>query len=210
VTDTVSVLRRLTRERPERPPGERCDMCMAAIADEHSHVVDIRNRALMCTCRPCALLFDRQGADLAFKTVPDRYLAFVDFTLSLGQWDDLAIPVGMAFFFSHSTLGKIVAFYPSPAGATESELSLAAWDGIVEANPGLRTLNDDVEAILLRKSGDDVECFLVPIDACYELVGIVRQRWSGFQGGDEVWRCIDEFFAELEDRAAGRNRGRRA
>jgi hypothetical protein len=201
MTDTVAVLRRLTGERPVRPPGERCEMCVAPIADEHSHVVDIRNRALMCTCRPCALLFDRQGADLAFKTVPDRYLSFPDFSLSLGQWDDLAIPVGVAFFFSHSTLGKVVAFYPSPAGATESELPLAAWDGIVDANPGLRTLIDDVEALLLRKRGDDVECFLVPIDACYELVGHLRKLWRGFDGGEEMHRRLDEFFADVKARS---------
>jgi hypothetical protein len=201
MNDTVSVLRRLTSERPARPPGERCDMCVAPIGDEHSHVVDIRNRALMCTCRPCALLFDRQGADLAFKTVPDRYLRFEGFALSLGQWDDLAIPVGMAFFFSHSTLGKVVAFYPGPAGATESELSLSAWDGIVEANPGLRTLNDDVEALLLRKQGDDVECFLVPIDACYELVGHLRKGWRGFDGGNEVHERLDAFFADIVARS---------
>jgi hypothetical protein len=197
VTDTVSVLRRITSERPVTPPGERCEMCMAPMGTEHSHVVDIRNRGLMCTCRPCALLFDRQDADLAFKTVPDRYLVFPDFQLSAGQWDDLAIPVGVAFFFSHSTLGKVVAFYPSPAGATESELSLAAWDGIVAANPALGTLVDDVEALLLRKRADDVECFLVPIDACYELVGYLRQLWRGFDGGAEVHERLDAFFDQI-------------
>jgi Family of unknown function (DUF5947) len=201
VTDTVSVLRRITSERPVRPPGERCEMCVAPIADEHSHVVDIRNRSLMCTCRPCALLFDRQGADLAFKTVPDRYLTFTDFRLSQGQWDDLAIPVGMAFFFSHSGLGKMVGFYPSPAGATESELPLEAWDGIVAANPMLATMSDDVEALLLRKHDDDVECFLVPIDACYELVGHLRKLWRGFDGGDEARERLELFFADIVARS---------
>jgi hypothetical protein len=201
MTDTVSVLRRLTGERPARPPGERCEMCVAPIADEHSHVVDVSNRALMCTCRPCALLFDRQGADLAFKTVPDRYLRFPDFALSQGQWDDLAIPVGIAFFFSHSTLGKVVAFYPSPAGATESELSLDAWDGIVAANPALGTLAVDVEALLLRKREDDIECFLVPIDACYELVGHLRKLWRGFDGGNEVHQRLETFFGDIAARS---------
>jgi hypothetical protein len=201
MTDMVSVLRRLTGERPVRPPGERCEMCVAPMGEDHSHVVAIRNRALMCTCRPCALLFDRQGADLAFKTVPDRYLRFPDFALSQGQWDDLAIPVGVAFFFSHSTLGKVVAFYPSPAGATESELSLDAWGGIVTANPALATLTDDVEALLLRKREDDVECFLVPIDACYELVGHLRKLWRGFDGGNDVHQRLEEFFDDLAARS---------
>ncbi len=201
MTDTLSVLRRIASDRPARPAGERCDMCVAPIADEHSHVVDIRNRALMCTCRPCALLFDRQGADLAFHTVPDRYLRFPDFALSQGQWDDLAIPVGVAFFFSHSTLGKVVAFYPSPAGATESELPLDAWDGIVAANPALDILVDDVEALLLRKRDDDIECFLVPIDACYELVGHLRRLWRGFDGGSDVHDRLEEFFDDVAARS---------
>jgi hypothetical protein len=197
----MSVLRRITSEREVRSPGERCDMCVAPIGDEHSHVVDIRNRALMCTCRPCALLFDRDGADLAFKTVPDRFLTFPDFALSQGQWDDLAIPVGVAFFFSHSTLGKVVAFYPSPAGATESELSLDAWGSILAANPLLADLRDDVEALLLRKRDDSVECFLVPIDSCYELVGHLRSLWRGFDGGDEVHERLDAFFDNIGRRS---------
>jgi hypothetical protein len=201
VSDTVSVLRRITRDRPVLPPGERCEMCVAPMGEEHSHVVDIRNRALMCTCRPCALLFDRGGADLAFRTVPDRYLSFGDFALSQGQWDDLAIPVGVAFFFSHSTLAKVVAFYPSPAGATESELSLDAWDGIVAANPALETLNDDVEALLVRKRDNDTECFLVPIDACYELVGHLRRLWRGFDGGADVHERLEEFFDDIKSRS---------
>jgi hypothetical protein len=172
-------------------------MCVAPMGEEHSHVVDIRNRALMCTCRPCALLFDRQGADLAFKTVPDRCLSFTDFVLSQGQWDDLAIPVGVAFFFSHSTLGKVVAFYPSPAGATESELPLDAWQGIVAANPALATLAEDVEALLLRKRDDDLECYLVPIDVCYELVGHLRRLWRGFDGGSDVHARMDSFFDDI-------------
>jgi Family of unknown function (DUF5947) len=201
MTDTMSVLRRITSEREKRPPGERCDMCVAPMAAEHSHVVDIRNRALMCTCRPCALLFDRDGADLAFKTVPDRFLTFPDFALSHGQWDDLAIPVGVAFFFSHSTLGKVVAFYPSPAGATESELSLDAWGTILAANPPLAALRDDVEALLLRKRDEDVDCFLVPIDTCYELVGHLRSLWRGFDGGHEVHQRLDDFFDDLARRS---------
>jgi hypothetical protein len=201
VTDTVSVLRRITRDRPTRPPGERCEMCLAPIADEHSHVVALRDRALMCTCRPCALLFDRQGADLSFKTVPDRYLRLEDFSLSQGQWDDLAIPVGVAFFFSHSTLGKVVAFYPSPAGATESELPLQAWSSIVDANPALASLIDDVEALLLRKLDDDLECYLVPIDVCYELVGHLRKLWRGFDGGNDVYARIDRFFSDIHARS---------
>jgi hypothetical protein len=42
----------------------------------------------------------------------------------------------------------------------------------------------------------------VPVDRCYELVGIVRQSWVGFHGGADVWSRVEAFFAEL-DREAG-------
>ncbi|MGI8873920.1 MAG: DUF5947 family protein, partial [Egibacteraceae bacterium] len=111
------------------------------------------------------------------------------------------IPVGIAFFFHNSALGHTVAFYPSPAGATESELPLGAWDDIVTANPNLAELVADVEAILVRAHDNAFECFLVPIDACYELVGRVKLRWQGFSGGAEVWADLDEFFAGLRARS---------
>jgi hypothetical protein len=201
MSNVTGVLRRISTNRPEPSPYERCDMCRALIADEHSHVVDIRNRSMMCTCRPCYLLFTRESAELAYRSVPDRYLHFPDLAISAGQWDDLAIPVGVAFFFTHSQLRQTVAFYPSPAGATESELPLDAWSGIVEANPALGTAVDDVEAILLRKQGDVVSAYLVPIDACYELVGHLRRLWRGFDGGQEVHRRLAEFFTGVEARA---------
>jgi Family of unknown function (DUF5947) len=200
MTETISLLRQLMTN-PQPPAGaERCEMCATAIDAEHSHVVNLRDRALLCTCRPCSLLFDRPGADLAFKAVPNRYLSFPEFAISPGQWDELAIPVGVAFFFAHSGLGRTVAFYPSPTGATESELRLDAWEGIVAANSGLRTLEPDVEATLLRRRGEDVDCYLVPIDACYELVGHLRALWRGFDGGAEVHDRIAAFFDGIADR----------
>jgi hypothetical protein len=37
----------------------------------------------------------------------------------------------------------------------------------------------------------------VPIDACYEFVGNLRQLWRGFDGGQEAHEFIDDFFASL-------------
>lgn len=196
----LEVLRRIATNRPTVSPHERCDLCGEAIADQHSHVVDIRNRSMKCSCRPCYLLFTRDDAALTYRSVPDRFLSFPDFAISPGQWDDLAIPVNVAFFFSHSSLDQVVAFYPSPAGATESELPLDAWTDIVAANPGVATMSPDVEAVLLRKQGDAFSCFLVPVDACYELVGHLRRLWRGFDGGSDVHQRLDEFFADVAAR----------
>jgi Family of unknown function (DUF5947) len=135
--------------------------------------------------------------------VPERYLAFTDFRLSPAQWDSLQIPVSVAFFFVNSTLERVAAFYPGPAGATESLLPLEIWDDVIAANPTLATLQPDVEAFLVRadRGSGGAECFVVPIDACYELVGHLRRHWRGFDGGREAHEALDGFFARVRARA---------
>lgn len=194
----LAVLSRIRAGRPEPSPYERCEMCGAPVADEHSHVVNIGSRSLLCTCRACYLLFAHDDATLAYRAVPDRYLSFP--ALPPPVWDSLELPVGTAFLFVNSALERVVAFYPGPAGATESELSLAAWEGVVAAAPALATLKPDVEALLVHsdpRSSQQVEAFLVPIDVCYELVGHLRMLWRGFDGGQDVRRRLEEFFTTV-------------
>jgi len=201
----LATLRQITSTRPEPVVGERCEMCAQAIAEEHQHVVNLESRALMCTCRGCYLLFTAEHAELRYRAVPDRYLSFPDFAFGENEWDELQIPVGLAFLFQNSVQDRTVAFYPGPAGATESELSLEAWTRIVSANPQLGVLKPDVEALLLR--GPDREnhpgfsAHVVPIDTCYELVGRLRALWRGFDGGQEALAAIEEFFATVEERS---------
>ncbi|NMN99380.1 DUF5947 family protein [Antrihabitans stalactiti] len=200
----LDVLRRIAADRPRAVVGERCEMCAEPIRDEHQHVVSLQGRQLMCVCRGCYLLFTDQQAELRFRAVPDRYLSFPDFALSPGRWDALEIPVALAFFFHNSTIGRTVAFYPGPAGATESELPLDAWEQVCAENPLLSVVLPDVEALLIRipeRGEGDPECYLVPIDACYQLVGGLRQVWRGFDGGQDARRAIDEFFATVTARS---------
>ncbi|MGI8459653.1 MAG: DUF5947 family protein [Propionibacteriaceae bacterium] len=194
-------LRRVVTNRPPPVVGERCEMCAEAISEEHQHVVDLHSRALMCTCRGCYLLFTAEDAALRYRAVPDRYLSFPDVALDARQYDDLEIPVGLAFLFANSVQDRMVAFYPGPAGATESELPLAAWTRIVAAHPELGRLRPDVEALLLRGTDRGSACtvHLVPIDACYELVGTLRKLWRGFDGGSEVQHAMDAFFTTVDD-----------
>ena len=203
---SLGTLRRISTTRPAVPVGERCEMCSAPVADEHQHVVDLSSRSLMCACRPCYLLFTDQQAEMRYRAVPDRYLAFPDFGLGGSDWEDLQIPVGLAFLFENSVQERVVAFYPSPAGATESELPLSTWQRVLEGNPGLDTVLPDVEALLIRAEpradgADGFSCHLVPIDACYELVGRMRMTWRGFDGGQEARTALDEFFAMVDARS---------
>ena len=198
----------LARVRADRgmaeATGERCEMCSEPIADEHQHVVNIEGRQLMCVCRGCYLLFTDTHAELRYRAVPDRYIKFSDFVLNRSRWEALQIPVGLAFFFRNSALGRTVAFYPGPAGATESELDLAAWNDIRAADPRVDMLADDTEALLVRfpeDHGEPPQCHLLPIDACYEFVGRLRLLWRGFDGGADARDYIDEFFERITARS---------
>jgi hypothetical protein len=96
--------------------------------------------------------------------------------------------------------------YPSPAGAVESLLPLEAWAEIVRDNPALGGMEADVEALLVNRVGRSradvpAEYYLVPIDECYKLVGLIRAHWRGLSGGTEVWQEIGRFFADLKTRA---------
>ncbi len=200
--DPLAILERIRRPTPVARPGERCELCAVEIADAHSHVVNLDSRGLLCVCRACYLLFTQKGAAGGrYQAVPDRVVAVTDFSVTAGEWEALQIPVAGAFFFYTSDLGRIAAFYPSPAGATECLLPLGAWEGVVAGNGVLASIEPDVEAVLIRTGRDAGDCFIVPIDACYELVGILRQLWRGFDGGREVHAALDAFFDGIRSRA---------
>ncbi|HWC36228.1 MAG TPA: DUF5947 family protein [Mycobacteriales bacterium] len=198
-------LGRLLRERPARRLGEQCEMCSEVITNEHAHVVDIAGRSIMCCCRACGLLFtDAGAANGRYRTVPDRWLHDPSLALRPEDWDQFAIPVRVAFFFRNSVQGRIVALYPGPGGATESELPLDAWERVLARTLLGRLLAPDVEALIVDRDGRDagaISCHLVPIDACYELVGRLRMSWVGFDGGTEAHEEIERFFAALRDRS---------
>lgn len=211
-TSVPAALRGFTRRPP--PAQERCELCAEPLAPEHRHLVDTRKRSLLCACTGCYLLFTRPGAGAGhFQAVPDRYLIDPDFTLDEASWNRLQIPVGLAFFFRNSELDRLAAFYPSPAGATESELDPDTWREVLGHSRLTALLQPDTEALLIRRErGADgasrgtgagsTECYLVPVDTCYELVGRMRLHWQGFDGGAEARADLTDFFARV--RAAAR------
>lgn len=200
-----SLAQRSSAER--EAAAEQCDLCAAPLPPSHRHLLDLRNRELMCSCSACSLLFDREAAGRGnYRLVPERRLRLDGFQLSDLDWERLRIPVDMAFFFNHSGEGRVMAFYPSPMGPTESQLELATWREIERANPVLSTMEADVEAALVNRARGARSHWLVPIDECYSLVGVIRSRWRGFTGGREVWQEIDRFFAALDAKATERRR----
>jgi Family of unknown function (DUF5947) len=198
-----ALARRSTVVREEAQ--ERCETCGAPIAAEHRHLLDLESRELLCACRACAILFDREGAGGGhFRLIADRRVRVTDFALDDVAWAQLRLPVDIAFFFHHSAAERVSAFYPSPMGATESLLTLEAWTELEAANPVLRTLQPDVEALLVDRARHGRPGFghwIVPIDECYRLVGLIRTTWKGLTGGKVVWQEIGRFFDDLDRRS---------
>ena len=181
---------------------ERCEMCREVLGERHGHVVDLEKRSLACTCRACYLLFTHEGAAGGrYRAVPEHVYHDPGRPLTDADWNELQIPVAMAFFFHNSALDRVVAGYPSPGGATECELDLAAWDRLAAAHPLLGTLAPDVEAIFVNRTEDGNEVFLIPIDECYSLVGELRMKWQGFDGGAEAHAALAIFLDGLRRRA---------
>ncbi len=208
---------------------ERCEMCREALGERHGHVVDLEKRSLACTCRACYLLFTHEGAAGGrYRAVPEHVYHDPGRPLTDADWNELQIPVAMAFFFRNSALDRVVAGYPSPGGATECELDLAAWDRLAAAHPLLGTLAPDVEAIFVNRTEQGgvspegrppqtplnlspgggppqtpprYEVFLIPIDECYSLVGELRMKWQGFDGGAEARAALATFLDSLRRRA---------
>jgi hypothetical protein len=202
---SLETLRRLAapaRSAEARPPADRCGLCAAVLGAGHGHVVDLDQRSLICACRACHLLFTGDGAGGGRRrAVPRRWLHDPARPLTDAEWAGLDVPVTTAFFFAHSGLGRVVACYPSPAGATESLLDLDSWERLRVAHPLLAAPAADVEAIYVTPLASRLEAFLVPIDACYHLVGEVRLRWRGLDGGDGVRHALSAFAEDLRTRS---------
>jgi Family of unknown function (DUF5947) len=189
---------------PGQPVADEvCELCGVAVPPQHRHVLDLEKRDLLCACRACSVLFDGQAAGGGhYKLVPDRRVALDDFRLDRETWERLSIPVDMAFFFRSTREQRVMAYYPSPAGPIESLLGLEAWGAVETANPVLAELADDIEALLVNRAKGARRQWIVPIEDCYALVGLIRTHWRGFAGGEEAWQQIDRFFRELDARSA--------
>jgi hypothetical protein len=195
-----ATLRRFASPRIVQERRERCELCCAALPSEHRHLLEVATRNILCACDACALRFQAVAAG-RFKLIPRDAHALPGFRLADADWESLALPINLAFFFCHSLSNKMMALYPSPAGATESLLPLSSWQQIVADNPALEAIEPDVEALLVNRVVPARDYYIAPIDQCFELVGLIRAHWRGFSGGEEVWRSIDGFFARLRERA---------
>jgi uncharacterized protein DUF5947 len=189
----VSALRQMTGARPA-PAAEHCDLCRGVIPDDHRHLLNLEERQIVCVCESCWAI---RAGDPEMRPVGSRTLWLEGFDLPDDVWADFRIPIGLAFFMESSATGGVVALYPSPAGATESELALESWDRLVALNPVLEQLEPDGEALIVNRTSDPPAFAIAPIDRCYMLVGLVKASWQGISGGPGVGEAIERFFHEL-------------
>jgi len=204
--EMLARMRTMAQTRPAAPsalriervaPVERCDICNATIPDDHRHLLHLSERRIVCACGACWALHsgDAEYRPAGMRTV---WLDSPDFDDAL--WGTFQIPIGLAFFMRSSVSGGVVAFYPSPAGATESELSLDAWEAVVARNPVLGELDPDAEALIVNRLAEPHQYVIAPIDDCYRLVGLIKSRWEGISGGDALARAVPSFFDDLRAR----------
>lgn len=186
--------------RPRRPQ-QRCELCSAGLPLEHAHLLDLSQRELLCACNACAVLFNAHRSGL-YRRVPQRAWWLTDFELRDQLWAGLRVPAHLAFLVVEASPQSAVrAMRPSRAGATESRPPQETWQAILAENPVLQRMQPEVEALLVNRLGAHRDYYLVPIDACYRLVALIRAHWHGLSGGSELWGRVERFFTELRERA---------
>ncbi len=189
-------LRGLSRKRL---PQEHCELCSLALPGPHPHVLQRSNGQILCACEPCAILFSHREDAGKFVRIPRDFRRLSSFQITDAEWRALLLPIDLAFFVNSSRAGRVIAYYPSPGGCTESLLNLEAWTDIIRDNPVVGHMQPDVEALLVNRVRDRREYYIAPLDQCYKLAGLIRMNWHGFSGGDSVWQEIDQFFDRLKD-----------
>jgi len=196
----VSGLRGLAKPKPPQsvPDAELCDLCNTTLPSDHRHMLNLYERQIVCVCESCWAL---RSGDAEFRPTGSRTLWLEDFALPEELWAQFRIPIGLAFFMHSSVTDCIVAMYPSPAGATESELHFETWSRLVGMNPVLDTLEPDAEGLIVNRISDPHAFAIAPIDRCYMLVGLIKASWEGISGGSGVEEAIAGFFDDLRARA---------
>lgn len=200
-TPSKSIFEALRGFSRRQPAKERCDLCGVALLPEHQHLLQRSDRRVLCGCDPCTILFSHREAATRFLQIPRSGSRLDHFQITDAEWNALRLPINLAFFVHNSDQGRMMAYYPSPAGSTESLLSLESWEAIVGHNPALAAMLPDVEALLVNRTQSRNDYFIAPIDQCYKLTGVIRMHWRGFSGGETVWLEVDRFFTELERRS---------
>jgi hypothetical protein len=201
----VSGLRGLARPRNGAPAPaageadtERCDLCGISIPEDHRHLLALVERRIVCSCEACWAMRAGEGD---YRPTGNRAVWLPDLDVPDDLWASFQIPIGLAFFMHSTVTSCVVAMYPSPAGATESELHFETWRRMVELNPVLDDLESDIEGLIVNRLTDPAVYAIAPIDRCYALTGAIKLTWEGISGGTGVGEAVSRFFDDLRREA---------
>lgn len=199
--DPSSVFKALGGFARRRKQAERCELCAAGVAPVHPHLLEVSTNQILCACDACATLFTHREDGRRLLRIPRDARKLNALNLNDSRWAGLRLPIDLAYFTHNISAGRVIAYYPSPAGSTESHLGLDAWNEIVQENPVLETMEPGVEALLIDRTRNNRRAFIAPIDQCFRLTGLIRLEWRGFSGGETVWQKVDEFFEQMKERS---------
>ena len=178
--------------------SERCDLCGLSIPDDHRHLLALVERRIVCSCEACWAMRAGEGD---YRPTGNRTVWLPDLDVPDDLWASFQIPIGLAFFMHSTVTACVVAMYPSPAGATESELHFDTWRRMVELNPVLDDLEPDIEGLIVNRLAEPPVFAIAPIDRCYALTGAIKLTWEGISGGTGVGEAVSRFFDDLRREA---------
>jgi Family of unknown function (DUF5947) len=180
------------------PGAERCDLCGTTIPEDHRHLLHLVERRIVCTCEAC---WGMRAGEGDFRPTGQRTVWLEGLDVPDELWTSFQVPIGLAFFMESTVTGCVVAMYPSPAGATESELHFESWSRMLALNPVLERMEADIEGLMVNRLADPAAYAIAPIDRCYALTGIVKASWEGISGGSGVETAVAAFFEQLRGEA---------
>jgi hypothetical protein len=176
------------------PAEEVCDLCGIGLPEDHRHLLALVERRIVCSCETCWAMRSGEGD---YRPVGNRTVWLPDLQLPDDLWASFQIPIGLAFFMESTVTACVVAMYPSPGGATESELHFDSWTRMRQLNPVLDTLEPDIEGLIANRMSDPPMYVIAPIDRCYALTGTIKAHWEGISGGTAVEAALNAFFERL-------------
>jgi hypothetical protein len=200
----ISGMRGLARARPAgavaggSQDDEHCDLCGLSIPDDHRHLLALVERRIVCSCEACWAMRAGEGD---YRPTGNRTVWLPDLDVPDDLWASFQIPIGLAFFMHSTVTACVVAMYPSPAGATESELHFETWRRMVDLNPVLDDLESDIEGLIVNRLTEPAVYAIAPIDRCYALTGAIKLTWEGISGGTGVGEAVSRFFDDLRREA---------
>ncbi len=198
----VAGLRGLARA-PTRTPqrDEACELCGVGISENHRHLLALSERRIVCACEACWAMRSGEGD---YRPTGNRTVWLPGLDVPDDLWASFQIPIGLAFFMESTVTACVVAMYPSPGGATESELHFDSWTRMRSLNPVLDNLEPDIEGLIANRLAEPPMYVIAPIDRCYALTGTIKAHWEGISGGPGVHDAVARFFDSLRAEATAR------